>query len=202
MNFKRIARVHEELIQGLETFSLERLFFSVGYKCVIGLFTDGKEAAFGPLVTCGVPIDVHHSLVLLNDKFDSGSIPHVVDVVSCIEINKFGNVDEVIRRSKLSLIKEMKREYPHAVVVTDYLVPDHLDDCFPVIRGDRYVYTLKLAAFISRERRKNEILTLLRENPDWRLYDLEMNLGFLSKRHRQALSEFGKTSHHRYFVRI
>ncbi|MCD6149028.1 hypothetical protein J7J18_06680 [bacterium] len=203
MNFKRIARVNEELVQGLENFSLERLFFSVGYSNIVGLYTDGKEAAFGPLVTCGVVIDVHHTPTASKAPSTLRQmVTPIVDTVAGDEINRIGNVDEAIRRSKLRVVEQLVQEYPSLIVVSDPLIPELPADCFPILRGSMYVYVLRLAMILAKELRKEALLSLLNENPGWQVYDLTSNLGFLSKKHREALLEYGRTPQHRYYVKV
>ena len=203
MNFKRIARVNEELVQGLENFSLERLFFSVGYSNIVGLYTDGKEAAFGPLVTCGVVIDVHHTPTTSEVPSTLQQlVSPIVDTVTGDEVNRVGNVDEAIRRSKLRLVEQIIQEHPSLIVVSDPLIPELPVDCFPILRGSMYVYVLRLAMILAKELRKESLFSLLAEHPEWQVYDLASNLGFLSKKHREALLKHGKTPQHRYYVKV
>ncbi len=210
---KRLARVVEELVCRLKWYELERLLFSVGYRAILGLASEGREAIFGPVVTCAVLIDIHHSFVpLTTSGFEERcalveSLFPVLDVhvleVTCNRINEVGNVDEVIRQSKLELLERIcKRITSKLIVLSDWVAPQFECDALYIIRGSEYVYSLALATLFSRTLREKAVLQLLDRNPQWSVYGLKENLGHQSKTHSLALTKFGVTPQHRYFVKV
>lgn len=206
---KRLARLNEELVFKLEWYQLERLSFSVGYKYIVALATSGREMIFGPIVTVGVLINVHHSVppkdIFLVDKdFIPTGLTYNYVVRSCKDINKVQNVDLTIRESKKEVLTKIvtQESLPaRYIVFTDWISPNFSVDHLAIVRGDRCVYSLTLSFRLADQIRKKLILDLIHKHPKWACYGLDQSFGSATSKHKKAISEFGYTSHHRYYLK-
>jgi len=200
---KKLARAMEELVCNLNWFQLERLLFSVGFKFIIGISTCGREAIFGPLVTVGVILDVHHVVISKADfsKLNlEQEITHQLVIKSNNEINTVKNIDRVIRDSKSEMIGQIRKSYSRFVILTDWIAPKFRSDYLAIIRGNRYVYSLALSDRLAELKRQKLIEKMLIEHPEWEVYGLRENLGNSSKQHLHAIKKFGLVRPHRYYV--
>tara|TARA_Y100000991_G_C21948817_1_gene338753 strand:+ start:585 stop:1214 length:630 start_codon:yes stop_codon:yes gene_type:complete len=71
-----------------------------------------------------------------------------------------------------------------------------------IIKGDSKYYSIACASIIAKEEHDRYIIELLNEHSDLRKYDLEKNMGYGTKNHIIAISNYGYSKFHRFSYRI
>ena len=81
----------------------------------------------------------------------------------------------------------------------DYYI-DKNDNCIHhecIINGDNKYKSIACASVIAKVNRDNYILELCEENPELKKYDIHNNKGYGTKKHLEAIKEYGITKWHR-----
>tara|TARA_B100000902_G_scaffold366371_1_gene388093 strand:- start:384 stop:1013 length:630 start_codon:yes stop_codon:yes gene_type:complete len=66
-----------------------------------------------------------------------------------------------------------------------------------VIKGDNKYKSIAAASILAKTYRDNYIYNLVEENPELKKYDIQNNKGYGTKKHMDAIKEFGITKWHR-----
>lgn len=66
-----------------------------------------------------------------------------------------------------------------------------------IIKGDNFYKSIAAASILAKTERDNYILQLVEENPVLKKYDIHNNKGYGTKKHMEAIKEYGITQWHR-----
>ena len=156
-------------------------------KIIAGTDEVGRGPLSGPLVAAAVilPEDYFHPLI--KDIAISYSIIEI-DVKTIDEIN-------IKNASKLGMKKaiESLTVKPEFVLV-DFETLDISIDQLGIVKGDANSISIAAASIIAKVHRDEIMQKLHEEFPE---YDWNKNVGYGSKKHRDAILEKGWTIHHR-----
>jgi len=73
-------------------------------------------------------------------------------------------------------------------------------ECIP--KGDNKYINIAAASILAKDYHDNEILELLEKNNDLHKYDLKNNMGYATKKHRDAIKLYGFSDYHRKSFKI
>lgn len=66
-----------------------------------------------------------------------------------------------------------------------------------IVKGDDKYYSIAAASIVAKEYHDMHIREIIESNEKYKLYDLENNMGYGTKKHMEALKNHGKTDFHR-----
>lgn len=66
-----------------------------------------------------------------------------------------------------------------------------------VVKGDDKYYSIAAASIVAKECHDMHIQEIIGLDEKYKLYDLENNMGYGTKKHMEALKTYGKTEYHR-----
>lgn len=66
-----------------------------------------------------------------------------------------------------------------------------------IVKGDNKYYSIAAASIIAKEYHDIHIKEIINLDEKYKLYDLENNMGYGTKKHIEALQKYGKTEYHR-----
>ena len=75
-----------------------------------------------------------------------------------------------------------------------------MDEFIPhtcVIKGDDVYKSIAAASILAKTYRDNYILQLVKDNPELEKYDIKNNKGYGTKKHMEAIKQYGITKWHR-----
>lgn len=195
-------------------------------KLVIGIDEVGRGAFAGPLYVGAVifPNNMHKDLVeeiirnRINDSkllsikrrealaefIKKTALSYHIASISVEDINKIGvgragkqGMEYVARKLKAKLDSETSSFH----VLTDAFEIDQNEfpDQTPIIRGDSLSISIAAASIIAKVARDRHMEELASDYPR---YEWNKNKGYGTRAHREALTKYGSTSHHRHdFIR-
>jgi ribonuclease HII len=191
------------------TLDLEKKLWSKGLAVVGGLDEVGRGAWAGPVVTAVVVLPRQHKQIdlvrdskLLSakqrqklydviiseaDDFGIGIIDHrVIDKVG------IGESTKLAARDAVNMLKKP----------LDYLLVDAIDlskhcncQCRAIVKGDQKIYSISCASIVAKVTRDN---LMSRLGPDYEKYCFDLHKGYGTKKHQDALCEYGPCDIHRY----
>ena len=71
-----------------------------------------------------------------------------------------------------------------------------------IVKGDSKYYSIAMASILAKEKHDEHILELIKNNEDLKIYDLEKNMGYGTKKHIDAIQKYGYTNLHRKTFKI
>lgn len=185
---------------------------------LIGTDEVGRGCLAGPVVAAAVMLpdiddnsELAHSLYELNDskKLNPAQRERLAVIIQsvgvcAIEQASVSEIDDIniLHASLLAMRRAMNKVkalipdlLPTLILVDGNKAMkdvEHLQT--PVIQGDSSSASIAAASIIAKVYRDNLMLRLSSEHPH---YHWHQNKGYASKSHREALQQFGMTSHHR-----
>ena len=176
-----------------------------GVNLIAGTDEVGRGPLAGPVVTASVilPNDFDHELIIDSKKLTKKKLALAYDLVisnaidyKIVEIN-VETIDKmnVKQASKygMKLAVEGLNTKPEHVLV-DYETIDIDIDQTSITKGDSLSISIAAASILAKVHRDNIMLELHELFPD---YGWNTNVGYGSKKHRDAIHEIGWTEHHR-----
>ena len=190
-------------------FAYEQSLYKQGCKSVSGTDEVGRGPLAGPVVAACVvlPICCDHNLFI-----DSKALTHRKRVVlfdTLYELNAqigIGIVSEtiidqvnILQASLLAMriaFEELGKNHPtpdFLLVDGKFKVPFEINQ-LPLIKGESKSASIAAASIIAKVTRDRYMLHLHEQYP---VYGFNTNQGYPTKKHREALKEYGPCSHHR-----
>jgi len=188
-------------------------------KVEAGLDEAGRGCLFGPVSVA--------SVVWLNDEPDlnivikdskkmnskqkdiaydyilNNSIAYSHIFIDNDEIDKTNILKATIRGMHLCLDDIIEQINIDTILVDgnqfDFYIDDN-DNCINhecIVSGDNKYKSIACASVIAKVNRDNYILELCEENPELKKYDIHNNKGYGTKKHLEAIREYGITKWHR-----
>lgn len=180
----------------------------------IGIDGVGEGAFAGPAVFCAVKIDENFDIEGVNDSkkltpnkreelylalTESDSVSYAIAYSGVEEINtlKLGNARRKTIKDMLESI-----EFNYQSIIADYGIPipdEKIEMTTWFKKGDSKYLTIAAASIIAKVTR-DRLLSKLHE--EYTMYDWANNKGYGTKKHREAIKEFGLSPYHRTSYKI
>lgn len=192
-------------IKSPPTFKLERELLAQGFKRIVGVDEAGCGALAGPVVAAAVilPLDSKIGRVrdskLLGERRREELYPVIVLRAVAWAVG-VASVEEIatlnIRGANLLAMRRAVEAVGSAeyVLVDAWTIPGITIPQRGIIRGDLTVKSIAAASVIAKVTRDRLMVELSREFPQ---YGFETHKGYATKRHREAIAEYGTCVHHR-----
>lgn len=180
--------------------------------CVAGLDEAGRGCLAGPVVAGAVVINSEKRLNFVND---SKLISHKKRLLIEEDIKKlaqYWSVAEVWEEEidKLNILQAAIQAMHHAIdllpVTPDALLVDgNYFKNYPfiphqcIVKGDQKYACIAAASILAKNHRDRIMLRLHEEFP---MYGWDKNMGYATKKHREALMEYGPCKYHRKSFRL
>ena len=179
---------------------------------VAGTDEAGRGCLAGPVTAAAVILPAHFQNQILNDSkvlnlktrnnlrgcIEGEAICYGVAHVFMEEIDAIN----ILNASILAMhraIEKLKQAPQHIIVDGNRFKPfgDIPYEC--IIKGDAKFLSIAAASIIAKNYRDNIMIQLHDEFPE---YDWKNNMGYATKKHREALKKYGPTEHHRRSFRL
>ena len=191
-------------------------------KIEVGLDEAGRGCLFGPVCVGAViwldedPIkdDKNYEIkdskkvsekkrTLLKDYIKDNSIAYSIQLIHHNDIDKYNILQATLRGMRLCLdnitdiinIDTILIDGNHFDFYSDK--NDNYIDHVCVIDGDNIYKSIAAASILAKTYRDEWIQNLVKENPELEKYDLHNNKGYGTKKHLDAIKEYGITKWHR-----
>lgn len=129
----------------------------------------------------------------LREEIERDAIAWAVGIVTPKEIDKIN----ILNASFLAMHRalEQLKVRPQAIIVDGNRFNPYEDLPFTtIIKGDGKFLSIAAASILAKTYRDDYMLSLAEEYPQ---YDWQSNMGYPTKKHRQAIREYGITPYHR-----
>lgn len=172
----------------------------------------GRGCLAGPVYAAAVilPDDFHHPL--LNDSkqltearrdklrpiIEQEAVAWAVGIVSSQEIDKIN----ILRASILAMHRALDQLQvrPGAIIVDGNKFSDYNDIPWQTfVKGDGRFANIAAASILAKTHRDEFMKNIHKEYP---AYGWDINKGYPTKAHRQAIAQFGTTPYHRHTFRL
>ncbi len=190
----------------LPNFELEDFYKIEGNKVVVGVDEAGRGCIAGPVTAGAVMFKGDSFPAELDDskKLTSQKRTQIFEEIRERALFSFAHVsvEEIERINILQaslkamvLAVELLPIPPDLVLVDGNWVPPGLNcKSVAVVRGDQKSLSIAAASVVAKVNRDNLMCQLAKEEP---AYGWDTNKGYGTKKHLQALEEFGPSRHHR-----
>ena len=172
----------------------------------------GRGCLCGPVVAASVVLDRNFNQNLVNDSkkltfktrmyLDSYIKDHVVDYaiaeVSPDFIDHHNILNASIHAMHLSL-DQLKIQPELLLIDGNKFHPYNFIPHQCIIKGDSKILSIACASILAKNYRDQLMMNLHEEFPE---YGWNKNMGYATKVHREALTQFGPTIHHRKSFRL
>ena len=184
----------------------ENELYDKGYKLICGIDEVGRGPLLGPVVTSAVilPVGYYNPEIKDSKKLSEKKREKLFDIITKDAVSiGIGIVDEkkideinIYEATKVA----MKMAIDNLSIKPDYVLMDamKLDIDIPsnsIIKGDAKSESIASASIIAKVTRDRMIDEIDKEYP---MYDLKNNKGYGTKKHLEALKEYGPCKYHRY----
>lgn len=184
----------------------ENELYDKGYKYICGIDEVGRGPLLGPVVTAAVilPIGYFNPEIKDSKKLSQKKREKLYDIIKKDAVSiGIGIVDEkkideinIYEATKVA----MKLAIDNLDVKPDYVLIDamKLDIDIPsnsIIKGDAKSESIASASIIAKVTRDRMLDEIDLEYP---MYDLKNNKGYGTKKHLEALKQYGPCKYHRY----
>ena len=188
----------------------------------IGVDEVGRGTLFGNVVSAAVilplefPDDTYKQIKdskklsfkkreMLSEYIKKHAITYGIGIASPEEIDNINILHATMRAMNRALNEAYKKKEFNKIIIDGnyfkgYSPPGYDKDIIEhecIIQGDTKFLNIAAASIIAKNYHDNEILELLKKNPELNKYGLKTNMGYATKVHRNAIKEFGLTELHR-----
>ena len=187
-------------------FSFEEAAFAAGARFVAGVDEVGRGPLAGPVSAAAVILDVTRIPDGLNDSKQLSAKRRAELAVQIMETADWcvahASVEEVdrlniLQASHLAMCRAVQglRQRPCLALVDGNRLPRDLPvPGQAVVKGDARSLSIAAASIIAKLLRDRIMVDLAQQHPG---YGWDVNAGYPTKQHRQALLDLGVTPHHR-----
>lgn len=189
----------------MDNYKYERELNRHGIKLIAGVDEVGRGPLIGPVVAAAVILPVDFKLDGLTDskKLSEKKREYFYKIIKEKAIAIGVGVISEKRIDEINIYEATKEAMREAINKLD-VVPEHilidamkLDLDIPstsIIKGDLLSITISAASVIAKVERDHMLYEIDKEYP---MYDLKNNKGYGTKRHLDAIKEYGITKYHR-----
>ena len=193
------------MVDTQKIFDFDKAFLNENVKYIAGIDEVGRGPLAGPVVTACVvmPYDEMIDGVFDSKKVSKKNRERLFDIIKekaisySISVKNQDIIDEI---NILNATKEsMKESFNSLTVKPDLLLVDavKLDICDnekPIVKGDATSYAIACASILAKVYRDRLMEEYAKQYPE---YDFENNVGYGTKKHIEAIKQFGITPIHR-----
>jgi ribonuclease HII len=185
---------------------LENSLRREGHLFVCGIDEVGRGCLAGPLVAGAVILPTHwkkplkdskmlteSARVELNEYILQKSLANGIGWVENTEIDEIG-LTEAVKLAYLRAIEDMDAGFSLAVIDGNYNYLDEFGVAQTLVKADQKMSCVAAASIIAKVARDNY---MREKSTEYNLYDFENNVGYGTKKHREAVSAHGITPLHR-----
>lgn len=189
----------------MDNYKYERELNIQGIKLIAGVDEVGRGPLIGPVVAAAVILPVDFKLDGLTDskKLSEKKREYFYKIIKEKAIAIGVGVISEKRIDEINIYEATKEAMREAINKLD-VVPEHilidamkLDLDIPstsIIKGDLLSITISAASVIAKVERDHMLYEIDKEYP---MYDLKNNKGYGTKKHLDAIKEYGITKYHR-----
>lgn len=190
------------------TFQEEQLLWNKGLNFVAGVDEVGRGCFAGPVVTAAVilPQDFISSVPVNDSKklspkiraelaevIKERAISFAISEVSVGVINQIG-IGKATQIGFVQAIKQLSKNPDHILIDAFYIDGLPKGNQKPIIHGDGISISIAAASIIAKVYR-DELMEKLHEQ--YEAYDFATNKGYGTKKHREAIKQYGLCNLHR-----
>lgn len=190
-----------------DLYKYERELNSKGIKIIAGVDEVGRGPLIGNVVAACVVLPENFKLEGLTDSkklsekkrdmfydiINEQALAIGIGKVSCEEIDKL-NIYQATKKAMMLAIDEANKKIGIEHVLIDAMPLDIDIPTTSIIKGDSKSISIAAASVVAKVVRDKEMYELDKIYP---MYDLANNKGYGTKKHLNAISEYGITKHHR-----
>ena len=189
----------------IDNYKYERELNKEGIKLIAGVDEVGRGPLIGPVVAAAVILPQNYQLAGLTDskKLSEKKRELFYDIIRKDALAIGIGVISEKRIDEINIYEATKEAMYMAINNLD-IKPEHiLIDAMPlsldipttsIIKGDLLSITISAASVIAKVTRDHMLYEIDKEYP---MYDLKNNKGYGTKRHIEAIKEYGITKYHR-----
>jgi ribonuclease HII len=189
-------------------------------KLEVGIDEAGRGCLFGPVCVASViwNHEIDDSSVVIKDSkklsekkrkeayqfIIENSIAYSIQFVSNKEIDKTNILDCTLKGMHLCLDDiSTKIQFDSIIVDGNHFTTyysESMDEFIPhkcIIKGDNYYKSIAAASILAKTYRDNYMVQLTDDNPELKKYDIHNNKGYGTKKHMEAIQQYGITELHR-----
>lgn len=185
----------------------ENKYYNEGYKVIVGMDEAGRGPLAGPLVIACVVLPPYYNNTDINDSkklsekkreilFEEikNKASYIgVKVIDEKTIDKL-NIYAATKKGMEDLIKEIPFKVDVVLIDAMKIELDKGIINIPLIHGDAISTSIAAASIIAKVTRDHMMYEIDKEFPQ---YDFKNNKGYGTKKHMQAIDEFGICKYHR-----
>ena len=192
-------------MQDFDNYKYESALLSKGITLIAGVDEVGRGPLIGPVVAAAVILPPNYKLDGLTDskKLSEKKREYYFDIIKkdAIAIG-IGIVDEkkideinIYEATKVAMKEAINNLKPQPVHILIDAMPLNLAiPTTSIIKGDLLSLTISAASVIAKVTRDHMLYEIDKEYP---MYDLKHNKGYGTKKHIEAIKEYGITKYHR-----
>lgn len=204
---KKMSKKIRLMIDSSDNYKYERELRANGVKYIAGVDEVGRGPLVGPVVTACVVLPENFDLDgltdskklsekkrdLLYEKIKEQALGIGVGMCSPEEIDEY-NIYNATKIAMKRAIDECKRSCPIEHVLIDAMKLDLDIPTTSIIKGDLLSITISAASVIAKVTRDQMMYDLDEKYP---MYDFKDNVGYPTKKHMEAIEEYGILKEHR-----
>ncbi|MBO4695553.1 MAG: ribonuclease HII [Clostridia bacterium] len=193
------------MVKAEDLMKYENELLAKGYKYICGVDEVGRGPLAGPVCVCAVIMPLDDLIQGVNDskkvskakreKLFNG-IKEKAIAYKCVlydnnkidEVNILNATKQAMKEAILSL--DVKPD----IVLIDAVKLDIPYESMPIIHGDAISYSIGAASILAKVTRDTLMEEYAKQYPE---YDFEHNMGYGTKKHIEALKQYGPTPIHR-----
>ena len=193
------------MVKAEDLMKYENELLAKGYKYICGVDEVGRGPLAGPVCVCAVIMPLDNLIQGVNDSKKVSKakreklfveIKQKAIAYKCVlydnnkidEVNILNATKQAMKEAILSL--DVKPD----IVLIDAVKLDIPYESMPIIHGDAISYSIGAASILAKVTRDTLMEEYAKQYPE---YDFEHNMGYGTKKHIEALKQYGPTPIHR-----
>ena len=196
INDKNIIKKMELYLDCLDTYKNERELKEKGYKLIAGVDEVGRGPLVGPVVAacCILPDDFNLEGLTDSKKLTEKKRDYFYEEIKIVDEKRIDEIN-IYQATKEAMIMAINNcNVKPDFVLTDAMKLDIDIEVRPLIKGDLRSITISAASVLAKVTRDKMMLELDEKYP---MYDFKNNVGYPTKKHLEAIKEFGIIDEHR-----
>ena len=192
-------------MESIDNYKYERELIAKGIKLICGVDEVGRGPLIGPVVAAAVILPINYTLDGLTDSkklsekkreqfyeiIKKDAVAIGVGVISAKRIDEI-NIYEATKEAMYMAINNLSVMPEHVLI--DAMKLELSVPSTSIIKGDFLSLSISAASVIAKVTRDHMLYELDKKYP---MYDLKNNKGYGTKKHMEAIREYGITKEHR-----